>query len=246
MAMRPIFHACLLVLGTALWVVAPATQAQQGLRIGSDSRPRSPFSVPPPAWPSGRWGLLPAQSPDNAIGLARPSSPLRVEVEPKLTSQLLRRFFPGVQEWIGTGWGLQLGLQADRYDLSPRLNLFVLHREFGVQRISYSFSSGYRGTSAPLVSGPAAAPAHRLQWSYALGERGSFGLSYASAGAMEDPKRFSVPTYRLYGEYETRNLTLHGRYGFADGWAISAEATAYDAGNPRGNLGLRLGVRHGF
>ena len=246
MAMHPILLACVLVPGAALWAAAPASHAQQGLRISADSRPESPFSVRAPGWPGGSWRLLSTQGSDTAIGLARPSSPLRVEFEPRLTSQLLRRVFPNAPEWMSTGWGLRLGLRADPLNLSPRLGLFTLQREFGHQRISYSFYSGYRGASAALFASPDVATAYRLQWSYALGERGGFGVSYASAGALGDPERLSLLPYRLFGPYEVRNLTLHGRYGFADGWAISAEATAYAAGNPGGNLGLRLGVRHGF
>lgn len=217
MALRSLSIACLF--GISLFACAAPGWAQSGLRLDS---------MPEATWSSVRPGTARAPAP----------SPLRLNIAPGL-------LFPGAGDWLGYGWGLQFGLRSEKPELGPRLDLFRVQREFGAQRISYSVFTAYRNAFSQ-VENPVAPGSYRLRWSYALGERGSFGLSYASSGAAEDAEAQSMPTTRLYGQYEPRNLTLYGRYGFATGWAVSAEATAYEPGNSGSNLGLRVGVRHGF
>lgn len=236
-----------------LLVIATAAQAQQGLRPAPDIRSLSFAPIPAVGdVRAGRWEW-PAGTPsqaygayDNAAWRAPLPVPARFSLGRGATERLLQRFAPRASEWIGSGWNLQFDMRNDRSELRPRLGLFALQRDFGAQRFTYSLYSGYRGPLAGLAPNQPDSTGYRLEWSRSLGDTASVGLSYASAGLYEDTDIQATPNYRLYGQYETRNLTLQGRYGFAPGWALSAEATAYGAGNPGGSLGLRLGVRHGF
>src|SRR5436853_5420214 len=63
------------------------------------------------------------------------------------------------------------------------------------------------------------APAPRMQWSYAFGERGSLSMSLASG---RDALRES--------DFEQRPLSIFGRYWFSPDWALSAESLSRDAG----------------
>ena len=79
------------------------------------------------------------------------------------------------------------------------------------------------------------APAPRMQWSYAFGERGSLSMSLASAG---NAGRES--------ELEQRPLSVFGRYWFSPDWAVSAESLSRD---PTGLFRLqdfRIGVQRRF
>ena len=74
------------------------------------------------------------------------------------------------------------------------------------------------------------APAQRMNWSYTFGERTSLGLSVNS---------------RDY-DYDQRDLSVFGRYWFANDWAVSAESLSRE---PTGLLRLqdfRIGVQRRF
>jgi hypothetical protein len=74
------------------------------------------------------------------------------------------------------------------------------------------------------------APSQRMNWSYTFSDRGSLGLS-------------------LHGrelDYDQRQLSVFGRYWFANDWAVSAESQSRE---PTGLLRLqdfRIGVQRRF
>lgn len=73
-------------------------------------------------------------------------------------------------------------------------------------------------------------PSPRMNWSLALGERTSLGLSLTNRD-LED---------------EQRNVSVFGRYWFAPDWAVSAESQSRE---PQGLLRLqdvRIGVQRRF
>ena len=75
------------------------------------------------------------------------------------------------------------------------------------------------------------APGQRMNWSYTFSERHSLGLS------MGAPREF---------EYDPRQLSVFGRYWFAQDWALSAETLSRE---PTGLLRLndfRIGVQRRF
>jgi hypothetical protein len=72
-------------------------------------------------------------------------------------------------------------------------------------------------------------PGSRLNWSYAFGNRGSFGMGVASNRDLE----------------QERQMSLFGRYWFAPDWALSAEMLSRDAGGLRPQ-DLRIGVQRRF
>jgi hypothetical protein len=72
-------------------------------------------------------------------------------------------------------------------------------------------------------------PGSRLNWSYAFGNRGSFGMGVANNRELE----------------QERQMALFGRYWFAPDWAFSAEMLSRDAGGLRPQ-DLRIGVQRRF
>ena len=75
------------------------------------------------------------------------------------------------------------------------------------------------------------APAPRMRWSYAFGERASLSMSYAN---IRD------------SELEPRPLSVFGRYWLSPDWALSAESLSRD---PTGLFRLqdfRIGVQRRF
>ena len=75
------------------------------------------------------------------------------------------------------------------------------------------------------------APAPRVRWSYAFGERASLSMSYAN---LRD------------SDLEPRPLSLFGRYWLSPDWALSAESLSRD---PTGLFRLqdfRIGVQRRF
>ena len=72
-------------------------------------------------------------------------------------------------------------------------------------------------------------PGSRLNWSYAFGNRGSFGMGVASNRDLE----------------QERQMSLFGRYWFAPDWAFSAEMLSRDAAGLRPQ-DLRIGVQRRF
>ena len=81
------------------------------------------------------------------------------------------------------------------------------------------------------------APNQRMQWSYALGARSSFGMSVASGRDF-----FSEP---VYGS-DVRQYGLVGRYSLAPDWSLSAETVARDPGTLFRLQDFRIGVRRQF
>src|SRR5207248_9576858 len=59
------------------------------------------------------------------------------------------------------------------------------------------------------------APSPRMQWSYAIGQRGSFSMALANNVRESD--------------LDHRPLSVFGRYWFAPDWAVSAESLSRDA-----------------
>jgi hypothetical protein len=90
-----------------------------------------------------------------------------------------------------------------------------------------------RGWLAPDFDrfGFAYSPSQRMNWSYTFGDRSSLGLSMAAAREFD---------------YEQRQLSVFGRYWFAQDWAVSAETLSRE---PTGLLRLndfRIGVQRRF
>ena len=73
--------------------------------------------------------------------------------------------------------------------------------------------------------------AQRMNWSYSLSERSSLGLSMGASREFD---------------YDPRQLSVFGRYWFAQDWAVSAETQSRE---PTGLLRLqdfRIGVQRRF
>jgi hypothetical protein len=75
------------------------------------------------------------------------------------------------------------------------------------------------------------APSQRLRWSYALGGRASFSMSYAN-GRESD--------------FEPRPLSLYGRYWLSSEWALSAESSSRDASGIFRLQDFRIGLQRRF
>ena len=73
------------------------------------------------------------------------------------------------------------------------------------------------------------APGSRLNWSYAFGQRGSFGMGVANNLGIE----------------QDRQVSLFGRYSLTPDWAFSAEMLSRDATGLRPQ-DLRIGVQRRF
>ena len=78
--------------------------------------------------------------------------------------------------------------------------------------------------------GFAASP--RMQWSYALGQRGNLSMSLANAVRDSD--------------LDHRPLSVFGRYWFAQDWAVSAESLSRDATGLFRLQDFRIGVQRRF
>lgn len=88
------------------------------------------------------------------------------------------------------------------------------------------------GFAYPWREGYAVASTPRLQWSYALGERGNLSMSLANNGRESD--------------LEHRPLSVFGRYWFAQDWAVSAESLSRDATGLFRLQDFRIGVQRRF
>jgi hypothetical protein len=73
------------------------------------------------------------------------------------------------------------------------------------------------------------APGSRMHWSYAFGQRGSFGMGVGNSRDLE----------------QERQVSLFGRYWFSPDWAFSAEMLSRDATGLRPQ-DLRIGVQRRF
>ena len=75
------------------------------------------------------------------------------------------------------------------------------------------------------------APAPRMHWSYAFGERYSLGMSLGNSRELEEQRQFS----------------LYGRYWLSPDWALSAEtSTGRDAAGVLRLQDIRIGVQRRF
>jgi hypothetical protein len=72
----------------------------------------------------------------------------------------------------------------------------------------------------------------RLQWSYALGQRGNVSMSLANSARDSD--------------FDQRPLSLFGRFQFAPDWAVSAESLSRDATGLFRLQDFRIGVQRRF
>ena len=88
------------------------------------------------------------------------------------------------------------------------------------------------GFAYPLRDSYAFAPSPRMQWSYALGQRGNVSMSLANNGRESD--------------LEHRPLSVFGRYWFAQDWAVSAESMSRDATGLFRLQDFRIGVQRRF
>jgi len=82
------------------------------------------------------------------------------------------------------------------------------------------------------------APSSRLNWSYALGERGSLGMSYSAgtyASGSYDPAAL-----------EGQRYGLSGRYALTQDWSVSAEALSRDPGSLFRVQDFRIGFQRRF
>jgi hypothetical protein len=76
-----------------------------------------------------------------------------------------------------------------------------------------------------------ASSSQRTNWSYSFGERASLGLSMGPARDIE---------------YDQRQLSLFGRYWFAQDWAVSAENLSREANGLLKLNDFRIGVQRRF
>jgi hypothetical protein len=76
------------------------------------------------------------------------------------------------------------------------------------------------------------APAPRMHWSYAFGERYSLGMSLGNSRELEE---------------QHRQFSLFGRYSLSPDWALSAETrTGRDAAGVLRLQDIRIGVQRRF
>jgi len=83
-----------------------------------------------------------------------------------------------------------------------------------------------------------AAPSSRLNWTYALGERGSLGMSYSRglyASGGYDPAALDGQRYGL-----------SGRYALTPDWSVSAEALSRDPAGVFRLQDFRIGLQRRF
>jgi len=82
------------------------------------------------------------------------------------------------------------------------------------------------------------APGSRLNWSYALGERGSLGMSYSTgslASGVFDPAALDGQRYGL-----------SGRYALTPDWSVRAETLSRDPGGVLRLQDFRIGFQRRF
>lgn len=75
------------------------------------------------------------------------------------------------------------------------------------------------------------APAPRMHWSYAFGERGSLSMSLSNGREAE---------------FDQRPLSVFGRYWFSPDWAVSAESLSRDTTGLFRLQDFRIGVQRRF
>ena len=75
------------------------------------------------------------------------------------------------------------------------------------------------------------APGQRMQWSYALGERGSLSMSMGNGAYYLD---------------DNRQVSLYGSYSLTADWALSAETLSRDTSGLFRLQDFRIGVQRRF
>lgn len=88
------------------------------------------------------------------------------------------------------------------------------------------------GFAYPWRDSYAVAATSRLQWSYALGQRGHLSMSLANSGRESD--------------LDHRPLSVFGRYWIGQDWAVSAESLSRDASGLFRLQDFRIGVQRRF
>lgn len=88
------------------------------------------------------------------------------------------------------------------------------------------------GFAYPWRDSYAAGATSRLQWSYALGQRGHLSMSLANSGRESD--------------LDHRPLSVFGRYWIGQDWAVSAESLSRDASGLFRLQDFRIGVQRRF
>lgn len=121
-------------------------------------------------------------------------------------------------------WGQSLRLpQRGEPGLDPSLAsgwLAPSYDRFGFARFQWKDAVGF-------------APGSRMNWSYAFGERGDLGMSYANAN--QDP---AAVDGRQYGVF--------GRYSLSHDWSLSAETVSREPGTLFRLQDLRIGFQRRF
>jgi hypothetical protein len=74
------------------------------------------------------------------------------------------------------------------------------------------------------------APSQRMNWSYAVGDRGTLSMSF---GSSREPDL-------------DRPMSLYGRYWISPDWAVSAESLSRDAGGLIRFNDFRIGIQRRF
>jgi hypothetical protein len=116
--------------------------------------------------------------------------------------------------------GLRVPERAE-LGLDPNFARGWLAPEYDRFGFAYPLRDSYSFTSSP-----------RLQWSYALGQRGNLSMSLANNGRESD--------------LEHRPLSVFGRYWFAQDWAVSAESLSRDATGLFRLQEFRIGLQRRF
>jgi hypothetical protein len=102
------------------------------------------------------------------------------------------------------------------------------------ERVEPGLDPGFaRGWLAPDFDrfGFAYSPSQRMNWSYTFGDRSSLGLSL---GAVRE------------FDYEQRQVSVFGRYWFAQDWAVSAETLSRESTGLLRLNDFRIGVQRRF
>jgi YaiO family outer membrane protein len=151
------------------------------------------------------------------------------EALPRYTlSNQINRALPG-------GWGLGLGVRQNEYSyITTNLLSFSAEHAWGNLRSGYTLYSS-RADGSGLGS------AHRLQVSYAYGDRNSVGLAYTVGRDIENPAlMLGMPLA------DVKDLTLSGRHWLSPNWALTYDLLSQEHAYLNRRQGMRLGVSRSF
>ncbi len=141
-----------------------------------------------------------------------------------MRATLLRRLLCAAALLAAAAASAQSGLQLPQRD-APGLDPTLAGAWLVPQYDRFGFAA------QPWRSGLGFAPAKRLDWSYDLGGRASFSMSYTN-GREAEP--------------HARPLSLFGRYWLSSDWALSAESLSRDGGGLLRLQDFRFGVQRRF